>query len=69
MSNPFDDEAGEYYVLVNAEFQHSLWPAAITVPSGWHIVHGKTSRGSSLEFIEKNWLDIRPRKVSAVDVP
>ena len=26
MTNPFDDENGRFYVLVNDENQHSLWP-------------------------------------------
>ncbi len=34
MTNPFDDEDGEFLVLVNDEGQHSLWPAQLAVPAG-----------------------------------
>lgn len=33
-SNPFDDEAGAFYVLINDEEQHSLWPEFAAVPAG-----------------------------------
>ena len=27
MTNPFEDPQGRFFVLVNEEQQHSLWPA------------------------------------------
>lgn len=39
--NPFDDDNGSFFVLVNDEEQHSLWPAFADVPAGWRVVHGK----------------------------
>lgn len=42
--NPFDDENGEFYVLVNDEEQHSLWPAFADVPAGWRVVFGPGGR-------------------------
>lgn len=33
-NNPFDDEAGTFFVLVNDEEQHSLWPTFADVPAG-----------------------------------
>ena len=33
-SNPFDDENGTFFVLVNDEEQHSLWPTFAAVPRG-----------------------------------
>jgi MbtH protein len=59
-TNPFEDEEGVYRVLVNAEGQHSLWPAAITVPDGWEIVHHDDTRAACLAYIEENWTDMRP---------
>lgn len=59
--NPFDDEAGVFYVLVNDEEQHSLWPAFADVPEGWRVVFGEDTRASCLEYVEQNWTDIRPR--------
>ncbi|MFC4587074.1 MbtH family protein [Sphaerisporangium corydalis] len=63
MTNPFDDEDGRFLVLVNDEDQHSLWPAFIEVPDGWAIVHGEEDRKSCLDYIERNWVDMRPRSL------
>lgn len=60
MGNPFDDEAGTFHVLVNAEGQHSLWPTFADVPAGWQVVHGPSSRAQALAYVEKNWTDLRP---------
>lgn len=43
-TNPFEDDDARYFVLVNAENQHSLWPAFAEVPAGWTVVHGEDSR-------------------------
>jgi MbtH protein len=66
MSNPFENEDGIYLVLVNHENQHSLWPATISVPEGWTIVHGEDTRQGCLDYIEKNWTDLRPASVAAL---
>jgi hypothetical protein len=34
-TNPFDDEAGAFVVLVNDDDQHSLWPTFVDIPGGW----------------------------------
>lgn len=62
-TNPFDDENGRFYVVVNDEEQHSLWPAFLDIPAGWQPVFGEESRTECLEFIEKNWTDMRPRSL------
>lgn len=62
-TNPFDDESGKFYALVNDEGQHSLWPTFADVPAGWTIVHGEASRKCCLDFIEENWTDMRPRSL------
>ncbi|MET8232767.1 MbtH family protein [Micromonospora sp. NPDC005298] len=59
-SNPFEDENGEYLVLVNDENQHSLWPVDIDVPDGWRTVHGPAGRAECLSHVETHWSDIRP---------
>lgn len=58
--NPFDDPAGTFSVLANAEEQHSLWPAGMDVPQGWRIVHGEDTRQGCLDYITANWTDLRP---------
>jgi MbtH protein len=62
-TNPFDDENGRFYVLVNDEEQHSLWPSFIDVPAGWRVVFGETDHASALEYVETNWTDLRPKSL------
>jgi MbtH protein len=63
MTNPFDDENGTFHVLVNEEGQHSLWPAFIDVPQGWTIVHASDTRAACLDYVNKNWTDMRPKSL------
>jgi MbtH protein len=63
MTNPFDDENGTFLVLVNDEGQHSLWPTFAEVPPGWKSVHGPDVRQSCLDFVEANWMDMRPKSL------
>lgn len=65
MANPFDDEDGLFVVLVNDELQHSLWPVAITVPTGWTVVHETDTRAACLEYVETHWTDLRPASLIA----
>jgi MbtH protein len=60
MTNPFDDDAGTFLVLVNDEGQHSLWPEFAAVPDGWRRAHGPSSREQALNFVTENWTDMRP---------
>jgi uncharacterized protein YbdZ (MbtH family) len=61
--NPFDDENGTFFVLVNDEDQHSLWPVFADIPAGWRVVHGEASRADCLDYVEQNWTDIRPKSL------
>ena len=60
MSNPFDDEDGRYYALVNIDGQYSVWPTFAAIPEGWKVVYGPNDRTSCLDFIEEKWTDMRP---------
>ncbi len=60
MTNPFEDENAFYLVLWNDEQQHSLWPAAMSIPAGWSLRFGPESRTACVAFIEENWTDMRP---------
>lgn len=62
-SNPFDDEDGTFYVLINDEQQHSLWPSFAPLPAGWQVVFGETTRQGCLAYVEENWADIRPKSL------
>jgi MbtH protein len=64
MSNPFEDENGEYLVLANDEGQHCLWPAFREVPAGWRAVGTRGKRRDCLDWIEANWTDMRPRSLA-----
>ncbi len=60
MTNPFEDENGEYLVLVNDEEQHSLWPSFREIPAGWTAVGPSGKRQECLDRIEAVWTDMRP---------
>lgn len=62
-TNPFDDENGRFYVVVNDEDQHSLWPVFAEVPAGWRVAFGEAARAECLEYVEQNWTDLRPRSL------
>ncbi|MBL7256043.1 MbtH family protein [Paractinoplanes lichenicola] len=62
-TNPFDDENGSFYVVVNDEDQHSLWPAFAEVPAGWRVVFGADVKAECLAYVEQNWTDLRPRSL------
>ncbi len=64
--NPFDDENATFYVLVNDEEQHSLWPTFKQVPGGWTTVFGadgQASRQACLAYVEASWTDMRPKSL------
>jgi MbtH protein len=60
MTNPFEDEEGEYLVLVNEEGQYSLWPAFLDIPLGWTATGPRGERKTRLAWIGENWTDMRP---------
>jgi MbtH protein len=62
-TNPFEDEDAQYLVLINDEGQHSLWPVFADVPDGWEVIFGEAGRQECLDFIEKNWTDMRPKSL------
>lgn len=63
MTNPFDDEEGEFFVLVNDEGQHSLWPTFRDIPTGWTAVGPRGARQECLAYIETHWTDMRPKSL------
>lgn len=62
-TNPFEDEDGSYFALINDEGQYSLWPVFVDVPDGWTVAHGEDTRKACLDYIEKNWTDMRPKSL------
>lgn len=63
MANPFEDPDASYLVLVNEEEQHSLWPVFAEVPEGWRSAFGPAGRQDCLDYVEKNWTDLRPKSL------
>lgn len=61
--NPFDDESAQFYVLVNDEEQHSLWPEFAPIPAGWSSRIGPVSREAAVAYVEEVWPDIRPKSL------
>jgi uncharacterized protein YbdZ (MbtH family) len=61
--NPFEDETGSFLVLANDEEQHSLWPEQIDVPAGWRTVFGPATRQACVDYVEREWTDLRPRSL------
>lgn len=67
-NNPFDDENGSFYVLLNDEEQYSLWPTFADVPAGWRVAFGGdngSTRAACLDYVEANWTDLRPKSLRA----
>ncbi|MEQ3552966.1 MbtH family protein [Pseudonocardia nematodicida] len=65
-TNPFDDEDGTFYALVNTEQQYSLWPTFQAVPGGWTVAFGGPDgkpRQEVLDWIEETWTDLRPQSL------
>ena len=61
MTNPFENNEASFLVLTNDENQHSIWPDFIEIPKGWKSVHGPANKSDCLQFVEVNWVDMRPR--------
>jgi MbtH protein len=52
-----------FKVLVNAEGQHSLWPAGQPNPVGWTAIGPTGSKAECLAYVEAHWSDMRPRSL------
>jgi len=50
-----------YFVVINHEEQYSIWPDYKPMPLGWRkVLDSSMTKGDCLDFIEKNWTDMRP---------
>jgi MbtH protein/glycopeptidolipid biosynthesis protein len=56
--NPFNDDNGSFFVLVNDEEQHGLWATFGNVPTGWRVMYGEADRAACVDYIEQHWTDI-----------
>jgi uncharacterized protein YbdZ (MbtH family) len=64
-NNPFDNEHGRFFVLVNDERQYSLWPTFAPIPSGWQVAFGESGRAECVEYVDQHWTDMRPESLRA----
>jgi MbtH protein len=55
-----DEDNIKYIVVINEEEQYSIWPSGKTVPQGWRSIGDERPKAECLEFIERNWKDMRP---------
>ncbi|MGI5186152.1 MbtH family protein [Dactylosporangium sp. CA-152071] len=60
MTNPFDDEDGNFVILANAAQRLSLWPASIPVPAGWSVAFGPRERAACMNYAKDTWTHLRP---------
>jgi MbtH protein len=51
----FEDENGEYTVLVNAQMQYSLWPGFLEVPVGWTAIGTRGKRQNLRRLDRPHW--------------
>lgn len=59
-----DDELDlDYKVVVNDEEQYSIWPQDRDNPPGWQDAGARGKKPDCLEWIERNWTDMRPKSL------
>jgi MbtH protein len=63
MSTDEAEDTTTYDVVVNHEEQYSIWPAGRDLPLGWSTVGVTGLKPVCLEWIEKNWTDMRPKSL------
>ena len=59
----FDDESLPFLILINYERQYSIWPEIIPIPSGWTVSQGPMPRQRCMDWLERNWTDLRPHSL------
>lgn len=50
----------QFFAVVNHEEQYSIWPEGKALPGGWSEAFGPAGKEACLDYIEKNWTDMRP---------
>jgi MbtH protein len=50
----------ELVVVRNDEEQYSIWPAHRDLPAGWTAVGFRGGKDDCLDYIEREWTDMRP---------
>jgi MbtH protein len=55
-----------YAVVFNDEGQYSLWGVGVELPPGWRFAGFIGDKEECLQFIDENWLDMRPKTLRAL---
>ncbi len=61
-----NDENRRYEVVRNDEEQYSIWPADRALPPGWTAVGMTGLKPACLEYIRREWTDLRPASLRNV---
>ncbi|WBO65116.1 MbtH family NRPS accessory protein [Streptomyces camelliae] len=56
----FDDENGQFVVVVNQLNQMSIWPDSKQLPHGWHRTEFSGNKAGCLDHIRETWQDVSP---------
>lgn len=54
MVNPFEDEEGLSFVLVNRAQGFSIWPATVPCPQDWEVAFGPATRAQCTRYVEQH---------------
>jgi MbtH protein len=57
------EDTRPYLVVINDEEQFSIWLADRAIPAGWRAIGDARSKAECLDYIERNWTDMRPLSV------
>jgi MbtH protein len=58
--NSYTIDGDVFKVLINDEGQYSLWPSAQSAPDGWREVGFTGGMQECSDYVDKNWVDMRP---------
>jgi MbtH protein len=58
-----EDDGATHVAVVNDEEQHSIWPAGLALPPGWHATGFTGTEEACLDHVAAAWRDIAPRSV------
>lgn len=56
-------ENHNYFIVINSEYQYSIWPDGKEIPKGWKAIGKSTTKKECLQIIKEKWIDIRPKSL------
>lgn len=65
MHDSDEQDQRTYQVVVNDEEQYSIWFADRELPAGWRAVGMRGQKHECLDYIERQWTDMRPLSLRA----